>query len=238
MRSDHMNAAATRTAGTYLVAWGAILLFVVLLSFIFTILGTITCAVLAGMMIGAFKDARWFSVSVSLVFPAVIFGMVRSGKVELAQPQAILLGALCFSAFWVTYLVSALVLFCEQRERKSSMLPAPVPPPETLAAAGHAAATSCASAAEPLGSILPLAPSCLKQLQGNWVYAAASAGEPPYQKIIQIREAKLELMAIDATGRMSLLARGDVTLQNSRPPPQALVIPEADGDPADFLGCP
>lgn len=60
-----MNAVAVRTAGRYLGAWGAIALCVILLSLLFTFLGTITCAVLAGMMMGAFKDAKWFSVSVS-----------------------------------------------------------------------------------------------------------------------------------------------------------------------------
>jgi hypothetical protein len=38
-----------------------------------------------------------------------------------------------------------------------------------------------------------------------------------YRRIIQIKEAKLELKAIDATGQITLLARGDVTLQDLRP---------------------
>jgi hypothetical protein len=232
-----MNAAAIRTVGSYLVAWGAILLFVILLSFVFTFLGTITCAVLAGMTMGALKGSKWFSVLVSLVFPGVIFGLVRGARVELTQQQVILLGALCFSAFWVTYLVSAVVIFCEQKERKSSRLPVPAPQPETQAAAEQVAATDCTPAAGPLGSTVPQVESCLKQLQGNWVYAASSAGEPLYKKIIQIKAARLELKAIDASGRMSLLARGDVTLQTPRPP-QTLAIPEMEGDPADFLVCP
>jgi hypothetical protein len=211
-----MNAAAIRTAGRYLGAWGAIVFFVVLLSFIFTFLGTITCAVLIGMMMGAFKGARWFSVSVSLIFPAVIFGMVRSARVELTQQQVILLGALCFGAFWVTYLVSAVVFFCEQRERKSSKLPAPAPQQETLAQGGQVAATGCTPAAEPLGTTVPVRESGLEQLQGNWVWEASSAAEPPYQKMIQIKEGKLELKAIDASGRITVLARGDVTLQSTR----------------------
>jgi hypothetical protein len=127
------------------------------------------------------------------------------------------LGALCFGAFWVTYLVSAVVFFCEQRQRKSSKLPAPVPQQETLAQGGQVAATGCIPAAEPLGSTVPVRESCLEQLQGNWVWEASSAAEPPYQKMIQIKEGKLELKAIDASGRITLPARGDVTLQNLRP---------------------
>jgi hypothetical protein len=99
-----MNAVVIRTAGRYLGAWGAIVLCVILLSLLFTFLGTITCAVLAGMMMGAFKGAKWFSVSVSLVFPGVIFGMARGAKVELTPPQVSMLAALCFGTFWVTYL--------------------------------------------------------------------------------------------------------------------------------------
>jgi hypothetical protein len=232
-----MNAAAIRTAGSYLVAWGAVVLSVILLSFLFTFLGTITCAVMVGMMLGAVKGPRWFSVSVSLVFPGVILGLVRSAKVELTQQQVILLGVLCFCAFWVTYLVSALVFFREQRARQSSMHPMPGPQRATLATAGQAAATDSAPSAEPPGCTVLLVESCLKQLQGDWVYAASNAGEPRYKKIIQIRAAKLELKAIDASGRMSLLARGDLTLQDFRPS-QPLVIPEVEGDPADFLVCP
>ena len=111
-----MNAVAIKTAARYLGAWGAIVLCVILLSLLFTFLGTITCAALAGMMLGAFKGAKWFSVSVSLVFPVVIFGMARGAKVELAPQQITLLAALCFGTYWVTYLVSAFVFFCEQKD--------------------------------------------------------------------------------------------------------------------------
>ena len=58
--------------------------------------------------------------------------------------------------------------------------------------------------------------SCLEQLQGNWVYEASGAGEPLYKKIIQIKAAKLELRTIDGRGQTTLLARGDVTLQDVR----------------------
>ncbi len=212
-----MNAAAIRTAGKYLAAWGVIVGSVVLLSLIFTFLGTITCAVLAGMMMGAFKGARWFSVAVSLVFPAVVFGMVRGARVELTQRQVILLAVVCFGAFWATYLVSALMFFCEQRNSKLAKLPASAPQPEPAAEAGQVAATGCTPTAEPLGSTVPTGESCLKQLQGNWVCETSSAGEPLCRRILQIKEAKLELQAIDASGRITLLATGDVTLQSLQP---------------------
>jgi hypothetical protein len=211
-----MNAVAFRTAGKYLGAWGAIVVFVVLLSLLFTFLGTITCAVLIGMMMGAFKGAKWFSVSVSLVFPAVIFGMARGAKVELTPQQIALLAVLCFGTFWVTYLVSAFVFFCEQKDKKAARSPAPAPQAETLAQSGQVTAISRTAAAEALGSTEPGRESCLDQLQGDWVCEASGTGNSLCKRIIQIKESKLELKAVDASGRTTLLATGDVTLQGVR----------------------
>jgi hypothetical protein len=211
-----MNAVAFRTAGRYLGAWGAMVLFVVLLSLLFTFLGTITCAVLAGMMMGAFKGAKWFSVSVSLVFPGVIFGMARGARVELTPQQIALLAVLCFGTFWVTYLVSAFVFFCEQKDRKSARSPAPAPQDETLAQGAQVAATSATMAADVLGSAEPGKESCFDQLQGDWVCEASGTGNSLCKKVIQIKESKLELKTVDASGRTTLLATGDVTLQGVR----------------------
>ena len=204
MRSSQMNAAALRTAGGYLGVWVAIASFVGLVSFTFTFLGTITSAVLAGMMMGAFKGAKWFSLLVSLVFPAVIFGLTRNARTELTPNQILLLAVLCFGTFWVTYLVSAVMFFCEQKDRKWSTASARTSLPENAAAAAPAP--------------LELAgESCLEQLQGDWVCEVSSAGDPPCRKVIQIKEAKLELKAVDTSGRTTVLARGEVTLQGLQP---------------------
>ena len=209
-----MNAVTIKTVGRYLGAWGAIVLCVILLSLLFTFLGTITCAVLSGMMMGAFKGAKWFSVSVSLIFPVVVFGMARGAKVELTPQQITLLAVLCFGTFWVTYLVSAFVLFCEQKDRKSAKRPAPASPGETLASGAPAAATRSIPDAAMSEIAVPGTESCLEHLQGDWVCEASRAGHSLCRKVIQIKESKLELMTVDANGRIMLLARGDVTLQS------------------------
>jgi hypothetical protein len=229
-----MNAVAVRTAGRYLGAWGAIVLCVILLSLLFTFLGTITCAVLAGMMMGAFKGAKWFSVLVSLVFPVVILGMARGAKVELAPQQITMLAALCFGTFWVTYLVSAFLFFCEQKGKKPCKRPGASAQNESLPQGELLTTTGCAPAAETRGFTVPDRESYLEQLQGNWVSEASSPGEPLYKRVIQIKEARLELKAVDTTGRITLLAAGDLSLQ-SFSPSQALVIPQAASEPADFM---
>ncbi|MCX6923241.1 MAG: hypothetical protein NT154_08540 [Verrucomicrobia bacterium] len=211
-----MNAAAIRTAGRYLGALGAIVCVVVLLSLLFTFLGTITCAVLAGMMMGAFKGAKWFSVAVSLVFPGVVFGMVRGARVELTPHQVILLAVVCFVTFWVTYLVSAFVLFCEQKERKVSRPAAPATQLNASAPGGLVAVTGSSPVAGQLESAKPRGESCLEQLQGSWVCELSNPGETMGKKIIHINEAKLELKLIDTSGRITLLARGDVMLESPR----------------------
>jgi hypothetical protein len=173
-------------------------------------------------------------VVVLLVFPGVIFGMVRGARVELTQQQVIVVAAVCFGIFWLTYLVSAVVFFCEQKGKKPSNLSAPALERETLALEGQILATDWAPVAEPPGFGSPARELCLEQLQGNWVSEAARAGESLCKKVIQIKEAKLELKAIDTSGRITLLACGDLTLQSVRPS-QTLVIPPGASEPADFI---
>jgi len=227
-----MNAMVIQAAGRRVAGWGAITLFVVFFSFIFSFLGTITCAALLGMMLGAIKYSKSFSASVSLVFPAVIFGLFRTAKVELSQQQVILVAGLCFGTFWVTYLVSAVVIFCEQKGKPASGPSAPGRGAGPLAQPGQDTASEDAS-----GAVLPTAPvpaseSCLEQLQGEWVCEASNAGGPSPKRVIQIKQAKLELRAIDASGRTTLLARGDVLLQALRasPPLTALEGPSESAD--------
>jgi hypothetical protein len=199
MRASQMNAAAVRTGGRYLGVWVAIASFVGLVSLTFTFLGTITSAVLAGMMMGALKGAKWFSFLVSLVFPATILAMTRNARTELTPKQILLLAVLCFGTFWATYLVSAVMFFCEQKGRKLS-----------TAARGSLPGTDAAEAPAPLASA---GESCLEQLQGDWVCEVSRAGDPPGRKIIRIKQAKLELKSVDSGGRTTVLARGEVTLQ-------------------------
>jgi len=190
--------------------------------------------VLAGMMMGAFKGAKWFSGLVSLIFPGVIFGMARGAKVELAPQQIALLAVLCFGTFWITYLVSAFVFFCEQKDRKPARSPAPASQDQTLGQAGQVATTSHTAAAEALGATELGRESCLDQLQGEWVCEASGAGHSLCRKVIQIKESRLELKAIDTSGRITLLACGDVTLQRSRPS-ESFFIPQRASEPADFI---
>ena len=57
----------------------------------------------------------------------------------------------------------------------------------------------------------------LEQLQGNWVSEASSPDKPPGKRVIQIKEATVELKAIDTGGRITLLGVGALRLQSAGP---------------------
>ncbi len=202
-----MNVAAVRTAGRYLGVWVAITLFVSLVSFTFTFLGTITSAVLAGIMMGGFKGSKCFSVLVSLVFPAVVFGMTRNARTELSSKQILLLALLCFGTFWGTYLVSAFMLFCEQKGRKPATTSPGVSVTATLA---RGQATDATATGEIAGD------ACLEQLQGTWACEDSSPHGSQLRKVLQITGNNLELKAVDLSGRTTVVGHGKVALQALR----------------------
>jgi hypothetical protein len=104
-----MKARPKAVAG-YLIGWTLVVFFVVLLTFIFSFLGTIICAALAGMMMGAAQLPRKQSFALSLLFPGVIFGILRASRAELSANQILLLAVLCFGLFWIIYAaIAALV---------------------------------------------------------------------------------------------------------------------------------
>jgi len=94
--------------------------FVALLSFIFSFLGNIFCAALAGMMLGALRTHKWQSIPVSLLFPFVLLVLLRGMKAELDARQIVVLSLASFSAFWLTYGAAAMLFFAERKGHPSA----------------------------------------------------------------------------------------------------------------------
>src|SRR5438105_3975761 len=103
----------------YFGGWAIIVFFIALLTFIFSFLGTILCAVLAGMMFGAVRSVWWKTLAASAVFPGVLLGVLLASKTEMLSTQIMLLALLCFGTFWGTYWL-ALALFCYERKGQQS----------------------------------------------------------------------------------------------------------------------
>ena len=71
-----MNVVAVKTAGRYLGAWGAIVLCVILLSLLFTFLGTITSAALVGMLKPTIEEHVLGQAEVRTIFKASKLGTI------------------------------------------------------------------------------------------------------------------------------------------------------------------
>jgi hypothetical protein len=192
-----MNSMPIRVAVRYVGRWVAIIFFVVLLTLIFSFLGTIICAVLAGMMMGATKHPRWQAVAIAVVFPAVIFSLLRGSRAELLQGQILGLALLCFGAFWATYLVTSIVIWFERKQ-------AAAPTPVTLTS-GTTSQPPRDVAAERISNPEPLS---IEALQGEWVCQAAALNGQPHRKRIAIQQNKITLSVIDPDGQARVVAEG------------------------------
>jgi hypothetical protein len=200
-----MNSMPLRITGRYLGRLGAIVFFVVLLTVIFSFLGTIICAVLAGMMVGSMKHERWQAIPIAVVFPAVIFTLLQGSKGELVQRQIVLLALLCFGAFWVTYLVTSGIIWLERRQ----------PTPVTVGASGPPALVVESEPgksgeepprAEALGTL------SIDSLQGQWVRETAALDDQAQKKRIVIRDNQITLSVVDPGGQARTVARGELKL--------------------------
>jgi hypothetical protein len=196
-----------------------VLLFVVLLTIIFSFLGAFFCAGLAGMMLGSVTLQRRYIAGFSLIFPTVLFTILRVGGAELLMKQIVLLSFLCWATFWVTYLlVRAVVSY----ERKSHPAGAPGPfvspqpavvnhrPPQQKAAAERQSPRPEAVLA---GADHELS---LQLLQGKWSCAAADGNSHREQKLMEIDQHKLVLTISDRHGQVHFVGKGEVTLSKSR----------------------
>ncbi len=208
-----MNFTAIKRLSRGIVLWLVLVAVVALLTLLFTVLGTITCAVLTGMMMGTVRHSRWQTIPVSLVFPGVVFTFVRIMKVELVGSQRILLPALCFGAFWLMYLFTcALVRF----ERKPGNKP-------------EAAPELRSPESEPkLGEELRL-----DQLQGRWIYESGSHKGEPAKRVLEINGEHLSLSRTGSDGRAQVLSQGSLRIKSAteKAGDAALEIPRISRQP-------
>lgn len=200
-----MNPSPIQAAGQYALRGSVIVFFVALLTFIFSFLGTIICAVVAGMMMGAARPSTGRALPVALIFPAVIFTLLRSLKSELEARQIGILALVCFAAFWLSYLLCALVLYSERRTPAPARGPTLCPPRAGGAdEAGDAGTRSLERPAE----------LTLDQLQGRWRRETPADALP---MLMEITRDRLVLHTPDATGRLAVVAQGNLRLDGSGP---------------------
>jgi len=224
-----MRPGPIQTAAQYLGGLITAAFFVVLLTFIFSFLGTIFCAALAGMMLGALRTLKWQSIPVSLIFPVVIFTLLRGMKTDLAGRQILLLAVVCFSVFWVSYGVAAALFFVERKNPRSAV------------SASQDRAASTMPVTEPL--VAPVAEGAVRNgslnlevLQGDWT-GEATAGASYQNRRLSIQQERLTLSVADSSGQVKLLAKAQVRLCTLGSLPTLLVAENGTETSADTLVC-
>ena len=194
------------------VAGGVIVTsFVVLLTLIFSFLGTIICAALAGMMLGAVRLPRWQVAAASLLFPSVIFGVLRTTGADLPLQKVFMLSGMCLGTFWLIYLIVSIMIAYEAK---------------TEAPARNVAKRSV-SAARPNGHL------SLEALQGKWRPEPGLIGRIECRKVLEIQKESLLLRMPGPTGELRFQAR--VALLAGNTLPVLAIAPESEPPATDTL---
>jgi len=233
-----MSLRPIKVAVQYLLGAVVIAFFVSLLTFIFSFLGTIFCAALAGMMLGALKNLRWQSIPFSLLFPSVIVGLLRVTKAELPASQVLVLAFSAFGAFWLTYVAAAFLLAFERKNQPVPdvalvQLPATrsgpgepeSEPSESLVAAAHGAAPDREADLN------------LGVLEGKWLFEAHTNHQTPRRKVLEFRDDKLVLSVTEPSGTVSLFAECQVLLDGRGARRSMKLAGTADSVLDEFLVC-
>ena len=211
-----MSASRARTALRFVAGLATVIFFVVLLTTIFSFLGAFFCAALAGMMLGSVKLPRWNIAAVSLIFPAVLFGVVRAGAAELLLKQTMLLSVLCLSTFWFTYLVVRAVVVYERKGQPSSVSPplARVNAPSGCDVLRERDTTPECLSTPSVGFAQGQVLLTLQSLQGKWSCPATGSNSHCEQKFMEIENDRLLLTVSDSNGKLRVLGEVAVTLNN------------------------
>lgn len=193
-----------------------LVLFVVLVTLVFSFLGAIACSALVGMMTGSSRHWKWQSIPISLVFPAVIMGFLEVWKNYISLRESILVSIVCFGAFWITYLL-AFGLCCLERQS--------IPPPVTASKAVESNPEPMADATSEerripvpsTASVKPQEHPDLEELQGTWVLDACAGDRLLRKQVIHIAHDRLALSKVDSNGQVQNIAEGFVRLDKSGP---------------------
>lgn len=234
-----MNDSRLKSVAKQIGMLGVLTIVVAALTLFFNLCGTLSVSVIAGMMTGASRRWKWQAILVSLVFPFVVLALGKVTTVDLDVRQRISLAAVCFGAFWATYLVTFLLMCLEKKSPPSpaqpasrhstahqelGSLPQPDEAPANRRIPGVALETS-----EPKNQL------SLHHLQGTWLCETSHPNEPSHKKVFAITQDKFSLSIVNASGHAHLVAQGDVIVQGVASE-KSLIISGTSGDEPISLG--
>ena len=212
-----MNAAPIQRAFAQVGWWFLLVMVVVLLTFLFNILGTITCAVLVGMMMGAMRQWKWQALPISAIFPLVVVALLRQAKAELSWQQTLRMSLVCLGIFWLTYLLTFALRCLERRDEPAGNRHRA---PSMACPSADGRITTAADPGQPIHNL------SLEDLQGAWIGEVAEPGAVPGRKRLEIHRNEIKLSIEDVRGEISFRARGTVKLERAAMP--AIIAPPAE----------
>jgi len=197
-----MNAMPTNKGLGLIAAGGMLVGVTVLLTVLFSILGNLSCAVVAGLIFGSSRRWQWHVLLVSLVFPAVVLALSHYSKVELATAKVYQVAMLTGLAFWVVFGLTLSLHFLERREGTS---PSDAPP-----AAGEAGSAVVPAAVRAPGLNVAL-------LQGIWTCEETGPDGRTQCKTLRIEDGKFTLGVTRSARREQVVAHGTLRMDESLP---------------------
>ena len=209
MRSTQTNKslrAQLKTVLEYVIGWCVVVFFVVLLTVIFSFVGTLICAALAGMMMGSVRFSCWRSCLVSLIFPGVIAAVLLGYRAELPAGQICILCLLCAGVFWATYGV----MYALSYPATASSATSPAAD-EASSAASSAASQSATTVGVPIrDAVAPMeqaqtglrTAAALKSedLLGIWIEQSGTQHPSAYTRRLEIGKDRVVLSMVDPNG--------------------------------------
>lgn len=206
-RLADMNAPPMKVCLKWVGLWALFVSVVVLFTVVFSFLGTISCAVIAGMAMAAARLWTGHIIASSLVFPGVVLALAQTSKIDLVPRERISVAAVCFGAYWVTFLVTFILLRLERRNadapsRKASLSTDPPDP----------GAGVLETLTDPNPQAVPDGFS-LRALQGRWRQEIAGSDQSPSTKTIEICGDRFVLCVTTGDGNARVCGAGVVKLE-------------------------
>lgn len=216
-----MNAPPIKVCLKSVGLWTLFVSVVVLLTVVFSFLGTISCAVIAGMAMAASRIWNGRVIASSLVFPAVVLTLAHFSKIDLVSNGRLTVATVSFGAFWGTFLLTFLVMLLERRDGGRPAMKTADPSASTRrqvdgesGSGQREVAAGIVTAANPAGRPAELS---LQALQGRWSCEVGATNGPSSRKIIEIAGDRFVLSVGNSDGSAQVCGEGVVKLEVSGP---------------------
>ena len=179
--------------------WCALVGVTALLTLLFSFLGTLSAAVVTGLIAGASKRWQWSSIPISLVFPGTILALSHYSKIELPPGRVNLVALVSIGAYWGVCGMMIGLHFLERKE------------PSTMGTSVNSGERGDAAQLESADGAA-LDPS---MLLGIWTSERIGSGISAKRKTLRVEDGKFVLLLTDSRGRSRVLARGTLRVSQA-----------------------